>query len=563
MAVHEEYMVLDGQDLKWMVKAALVRLRQHKEAINVLNVFPVPDGDTGTNMMLTMTSAWEEIENLPQEEVGVIAEKVAHGALMGARGNSGVILSQIWRGLARRLVGKTRVNVPELAAALSAASDTAYKGVVKPVEGTILTVIRETAAEMELVAKDETDMREFFKQLVSAAKASESRTPSLLAVLREAGVVDAGGQGLVVIFEGLWHSVAGIETTEDERLSQVVDLSTARQFDADYGHEHIHFDRAYPYDVQFIVRGQDMDVTSIRAGIEALGDCPLIVGDSQTIKVHVHVSDPGIPISYGVQHGELLDVVAENMQAQYLEFIAGRDVHPVMGPGKELISPLVANLAPYEIGVVVVAAGEGMAQIFQSLGAVIVRGGQTMNPSTADIVKALDQLPTEQAIVLPNNKNIFMASEQAARVSEKTVAVVPTRSMAQGVGALLFLNPQATLDENVTAMVEAAQEVVSGEVTQAVRSVTVNGVKVREGDAIGLLDGKMVVAGETFEEIVRELLALTDLEERELITFYYGEDVIAEEAESLIERLRVEYPELEFEVMFGGQPHYPYLISIE
>ncbi|HEY89603.1 MAG TPA: DAK2 domain-containing protein [Thermoflexia bacterium] len=563
MAVREEYMALDGQDLKWMVKAALVRLRQHKEAINALNVFPVPDGDTGTNMMLTMTSAWEEIENLPQEEVGVIAEKVAHGALMGARGNSGVILSQIWRGLARGLAGKTRVNVPELTTALQAASDTAYKGVVKPVEGTILTVIRETAAEMELVAKDETDMREFFKQLVSAAKASESRTPSLLAVLREAGVVDAGGQGLAVIFEGMWHSVAGIAVTEDERLLQVVDLSTAGQLDVDHGHEHIHFDRAYPYDVQFIVRGQDMDVTSIRAGIEALGDCPLIVGDSQTIKVHVHVSDPGIPISYGVRHGELLDVVVENMQAQYLEFLAGRDVHPGRGPGKELISPLIANLAPDEMGVVVVAAGEGMVQIFQSLGAVVVRGGQTMNPSTADIVKALDQLPTEQAIVLPNNKNIFMASEQAAEVSEKTVAVVPTRSMAQGVGALLFLNPQATLDENVTAMGEAAQEIISGEVTWAVRSVTVNGVKVRKGDAIGLLDGKMVVAGETVEGIVRELLGLAELEERELVTFYYGEDVLAEEAESLIELLRAAYLELEFEVMFGGQPHYPYLISIE
>ncbi|MEA3309137.1 MAG: DAK2 domain-containing protein [Chloroflexota bacterium] len=562
--MHEEYTALNGQDLKWMVKAALARLRQHKEAINALNVFPVPDGDTGTNMMLTMTSAWGEIENLPQQEIGVIAEKVAYGALMGARGNSGVILSQIWRGLARGLVDKTSVNVPGLAAAFRAASDTAYKGVVKPVEGTILTVIRETATEMELVARDAIDMREFFERLVHAAQASESRTPSLLAVLREAGVVDAGGQGLVVIFEGMWHSVMGTEMAEDERLSQVVDLSTAGQLDVDHGHEHIHFDSAYPYDVQFIIRGQDMDVTSIRAGIEALGDCPLVVGDSQTIKVHVHVPDPGIPISYGIEQGSLRDVVVENMQAQYQEFIAGRTAPPVVGPVKVITAPPAVNLAPQDIGVVAVAAGEGMVQIFQSLGAAaVVQGGQTMNPSTADIIAALDQLPTDKSIVLPNNKNIFMAAEQAAKMSEKEVAVVPTRSMVQGVGALLFINPQATLAENATAMGEAAQEIVAGEVTQAVRSATIDGVEVQEGDAIGLLDGKMIAAGKSFEEVVSRLLVLADIESRELITLYFGDQVTAASAESLTTALRSEYPELEFEVISGGQPHYPYLLSIE
>ena len=565
MTVHEEYKNLNGQDLKWMVKASLASLRRHKDAINALNVFPVPDGDTGTNMMLTMTSAWEDIENLPHEGIGEIAEQVAQGALMGARGNSGVILSQIWRGLAKGLAGKESVEVPELANALQAASDTAYQGVVKPVEGTILTVIRETAAEMLGVAESGTDdMRDFFQQLVQVAKASESRTPSLLAVLREAGVVDAGGQGLVVIFEGMWHSLEGIEVDENERLSQVVDLSQSSQMDLDQGHEHIHFDRNYPYDVQFIVEGQDLDVTSIRTGIENLGDCPLTVGDSQTIKVHVHVADPGVPISYGAQHGALRDVVVENMQAQYQEFITGRNTHPVIGPDEEPQSPPGLDLEPDEIGVVVVAAGEGMANIFSSLGAsFVVRGGQTMNPSTADIMEALEQLPTERVIVLPNNKNIFMAAEQAAALSQKEVAVLRTRSMAQGVGALLFLNPQAELDDNVAAMEEAAQEIISGEVTRAVRSATVNGVEVRDGDAIGLLAGKMVTSGESFEEIVKKLLVLAKAEERELITLYFGDTVTEDTAEALASDLRAEYSELEFEVIFGGQPHYPYLVSIE
>ncbi len=539
-----------------MVKAGLSWLRSHQAAINALNVFPVPDGDTGTNMTLTMTSAWNEIEDLPDQEIGVIAGRVAHGALMGARGNSGVILSQIWRGFARSLDGQRYLRAADLAVAMQEAADTAYKGVVKPVEGTILTVVREVADEAQRAAEDNDDLRLIFERLVQRAKAAEARTPALLAVLRQAGVVDSGGQGLVVILEGMWRCMAGLPTEENGRLSQVVDL----------GHEHgggLEFDSAYPYDVQFIIVGQEMDVEGIRERIEVMGDSALVVGDSRTIKVHVHVPDPGVPISLGAAEGSLRDVVVEDMQAQYQEFISGRDSHPVMGPGFETPAALLES-EPQSIGVVAVTAGEGLEQVFRSLGATaIVQGGQTMNPSTADILEALKTVRTDKVIILPNNKNIFMAAKQAAEMSDKEVAVVPTRSVPQGIGALLALDQQATLDGNVSAMLEAAKEVVTGEVTRATRTVQMNGVEVHEGALIGLLNDKLTACGDSYEEVIHQLLQQVDLEDRELLTLYHGDGVTEEETAALVESLSEDYPTLEFEVVGGGQPHYPYLLSVE
>lgn len=564
-AYEEAYLVLDGQDLKQMLRAALIWLRQHQEAINALNVFPVPDGDTGTNMTLTMSSAWQDVENLRDDHIGTIADRVAHGALMGARGNSGVILSQIWRGFARSLEDQARMNAADLAEAMQAASETAYKGVVKPVEGTILTVVREVAEGIKQDVQETKDLREIFKRMVKQARASEAKTPALLPVLKEAGVVDAGGQGLVVILEGMWREMSGITVEEDERLSHVVDLATVpSDIEAAHPGVHAHFDSNYPYDVQFIIEGEYLDLDDIRARIETMGDCPLVVGDARTIKVHVHVADPGEPISFGAQHGALRDVVVENMQAQYQEFISGRDEHPVMGPDVGVPASLVGQGESQNIGVVVVAAGDGMAQIFRSLGATtVVEGGQTMNPSTADILEALEQLQTEKAIILPNNKNIFMAAEQAADMCKKAVAVVPTRTIPQGVSALLALDQQATLDGNVASMLQAAKDVITCEVTRAVRDVKLNGVEVEEGDLIGLFEDDLITTDDGIESVIQNLLSHADLSDRELVTLYYGEGIEEQEADKLSDHLAENYPDLEMEVVYGGQPHYPYLLSIE
>ncbi|HOV48369.1 MAG TPA: DAK2 domain-containing protein [Anaerolineae bacterium] len=566
-AVTETQSGLDGQQFKQMVHAALLWLRQHQAAINALNVFPVPDGDTGTNMMLTMTSAWNEIEYLQDDNIGEIAGKVAYGALMGARGNSGVILSQIWRGFARGLDHQLRMDVQGLAEAMQRAAETAYKGVVKPVEGTILTVIREVAEEAQVVAPQTQDVTQMLEQLVRRAKAAEARTPALLPVLRQAGVVDSGGQGLVVILEGMLRYLKGQTVEEGERPGQVVDLAAVEPHPAGYGESaEPEFDANYPYDVQFIIMGEDydLDVPAIRARIEAMGDCPLVVGDARAVKVHVHVADPGVPISFGAQQGPLRDVVVENMAQQYQEFIAGRTaaMAPATGP---VLPAILLESEPQPIGVVAVVVGEGLEKVFRSLGATaVVHGGQTMNPSTADILEALRTLKTEKAIILPNNKNILMTAQQAAEMAEGLeVAVVPTRSLPQGIAALLVLDQQATLDSNAAAMSRAAREIITGEVTYAVRDVALDGVTVHEGDAIGLLDEALVVTGKTFEEVVRRLLEKVPLEDRELVTLYYGADVEEETAQALGEELAALYPALEFEVIAGGQAHYPYLLSIE
>lgn len=551
---------LDGHDFKKMIWAALCWLRQHQAAINALNVFPVPDGDTGTNMALTMTSAWNEIINLEEDNIGRLSGKVAHGALMGARGNSGVILSQIWRGFSRSLDSKPVLRAADLASATREAAETAYKGVVKPVEGTILTVVREVADETEEIAKRTDDLVRIFERMVERAKAAEMRTPALLPVLQQAGVVDSGGQGLVVILEGMWRQMIGLPVEEKEggRFAQVVDLAQRAETELDLAEAN-----EYSYDVQFILVGQNMDVEQIRADISALGKSGLIVGDPMTIKVHIHVPDPGLALSYGVQWGALRDVVVEDMRAQYQEFIAGRDVHPVLGPGSELPAVLVAPEPP-TIGVVVVSAGDGLDRVFRSLGATaIVPGGETMNPSTAEILEAVRQVSSDKVVILPNNKNIVLAAEQAAQVSEKEVVVVPTKSIPQGVAALLALDQQATLDGNVQVMLQAAQQIISGGVTCATRNVTLNGVEVHQGDIIGLLDGELVLAGHSVPTVMVELLEKADLEERELITLYYGEGTDQQQADTLAHTFTERHPDLEIEVVHGGQPYYPYLFSIE
>jgi uncharacterized protein len=550
---------LDGHRFKTLISAALSWLRQHQEEVNALNVFPVPDGDTGTNMALTMTSAWDEIASLDENHVGRLTTKLAHGALMGARGNSGVILSQIWRGFAYGVDGHGALTIETMARAMRVASETAYKGVVKPVEGTILTVIRELAEEADDASTEVDDLIVFIDRLVHRGKTSVARTPSLLPVLRQAGVVDAGGHGLYLIFEGMLRELKGLPMVLSD-VAAKPDLSRLQLDMGEEEHDILEFDSRYPYDVQFIILGDDLDVARIREGISAMGDSALTVGDASAVKVHVHIADPGEPISFGARHGSISDVLVEDMRVQYEAYTASRS-RPEQG--RPPVHLLVQEEAP-AISVVVISSGDGLSAVFRSLGAtVIVEGGQTMNPSTAQILDAVAEAASDQVIILPNNSNVLMAAQQAAEVSEKHVVVVPTRSIPQGVSALLALDQGGSVEENAEAMIESAREVLTAEVTWATRDVQINGLHVREGDAIGLLEDELVVDAQSLDEVVHWLLAESDLESHELVTLYYGDSISEDEARGLVEALVETYPELEFELIEGGQPHYPYIISIE
>ena len=532
----------DGQGLKRLLNAGLVWLEQHTAVINSLNVFPVPDGDTGTNMYLTLQAACQEIANSPERQVGVIAQQASRGALMGARGNSGVIFSQILRGLAQGLKDKEDFNCVEFARALKQGATIAYQAVIKPVEGTILTVVRESGEAAVTVSAQLTDLCELFEYVVHTARESVARTPHLLPVLRDAGVVDAGGQGLFVILEGMAKYLRGEEMTGDIALSEAVDLQ-ATQDEAGYG-----------YDVQYLLQGKELDVAQIRAGISAMGDCPLVVGDSTTIKVHVHVLNPGDPLNYGAQHGALSRVIVENMQEQYQDFIMGRAA-PVLP---------MENETELETASVVVSPGPGLDRLFESLGAnVIVSGGQTMNPSIELLLQAVDDAPAPDVVILPNNSNIILAAQQAQALSSKRVRVIPTKTVPQGVSAMLAYNYNADLNANARAMERSIQEVQTAEVTTAVRDVRLDGLEVQAGQVIALIDGELKIAGEALDAVAEEILEHMNADEVEIFTFYYGETVTEENAQALVERLALRYPDVEIEVVEGGQPHYHYIISAE
>jgi DAK2 domain fusion protein YloV len=530
----------DGQGLKRLLYASFQWMEQHTAAVNSLNVFPVPDGDTGTNMYLTLQAAWQEIADRPDKQVGVIAQHAARGALMGARGNSGVILSQILRGLAQALRGQEDLNSVTFAAALKAGSNVAYQAVIKPVEGTILTVIRETSAAAVEAAPQLTDLRELMQYVVHAARDSVSRTPSLLPILREAGVVDAGGQGLYVVLEGMSRYLQGQPMSLDQALSQAVDLQMAG-IEAGHG-----------YDVQFLLHGANLDVERVRADIDAMGESTLVVGDSDTIKVHVHTPSPGDPLNYGASLGSLSRVIVENLQEQYQDFIMG-EASPTLPVREEL-----------QMAIIVVSPGSGLSELFRSLGGnVIVPGGQTMNPSIEQLLQAIEDAPAAEVVILPNNSNIILAAQQAQSLSSKRVRVIPTKTIPQGVSALLAYHHGADLDTNARAMETSAQEVRTGEVTTAVRDVRLNGLEVKAGQFIGLVDGELKVASDDLNTTVMELLGCLHADEAEIVTFYYGDIVSAESAKALATKVGTQYPNVEIEVVDGGQPHYYYIISAE
>jgi DAK2 domain fusion protein YloV len=567
---------LDGPEFLNLLSAGLGWLDAHHDIVNALNVFPVPDGDTGTNMLLTMKSALHEILASNANTVGEIARAAAHGALMGARGNSGVILSQILRGMARSLDDQPTITGQRFATALSEGSRIAYKGVNRPVEGTILTVVREAAVAAEQAAQSSTDLRFILAETVRAADESVANTPNLLPVLAQANKVDSGGKGLFFILEGMVRALQG-ETTQAPALSAARPEVREGALAAvpSKGRREIP-NLFYGFDVQFLVEGKNLDADGIRTQITAMGDCPLVEGDRNLVKVHVHVPNPGVPLAYAVGLGFVTDVVVENMDDMRIpEMRPGYDPVPPRFETAASATAAAAAAAPEAEpgtlaaidgpGVIVVAPGKGLADVFRSLGAhIIVSGGQTMNPSTQDLYQAIARLPTDQVIILPNNGNILMAAQQAqALVNSKSVAVVPSKSVPQGISALLALSPHADLARNVHTMTAALGSVQTGEVTIAVQDARFDGMEVHSGDVIGLLNDELTAKGSNSAAVVKTLLEQMDAANREIITLYYGQPVTAQEADALLAELSGLFPGQEIEIVSGGQPFYHYIISAE
>lgn len=543
----------DGLGLKQLARAALTWLDSNHKAINALNVFPVPDGDTGTNMLLTMQAAFREIENHSEPNASKAAQAISHGALMGARGNSGVILSQIWRGFARGLDGLEQFDTPALVYAMREASDTAYRGVVKPVEGTILTVIKDTAAAAEYAAADPHtghDMRAVLEAMVTAAFASVARTPDLMPLLKQAGVVDSGGKGLATLLEGMLRYVRG-QPLDASQAAEVVPLDLSAVGAA--------MDAAEPgQEWEVIVDFRPRGVLHLPTLYERLTDIgtSIQVGEGDGMyRVHVHLLKVKrhAPIELVEELGTVVKVHMENLLDQL-------DGTPTGGAAD---LPLQA-CEPGQIGVIAVSPGLGLSRILGSMGAAaIVSGGQTMNPSTQDILNAIGDLPTDRVIVLPNNKNIIPAAIQAAEMSVKQVRVVPTRTVPQGLAALLQLLPDGDLDAVHASMERSLPGVQTGEVTTASRDVEVNGVAVKEGHFIGLHNSVLKVSAETLPEAMLALLNQMQAHDQEIATLYYGEDVNAEAAEQMAAQIHAAHPALEVQVHAGGQPYYHYIFSLE
>lgn len=546
--------VCDGHLLKRLTEAGLAWLDNNQEKVNQLNVFPVPDGDTGTNMFLTMRKAYDEVAHLEEAHVGRMSRAIADGALIGARGNSGVILSQWLRGFAEALQDKPVFDAQLFAQACKTGVERAYKGVVQPVEGTILTVTRQAMEAVTERARTESDLHILFETKVQAAYDSLRRTPDLLPMLKDAGVVDSGGQGWTFIIEGMLRLLRG----EDIHIRSVQAVAVQRP---GWQEALVPEDsEGYGYDVQFLMRGSNMNVAAVREAISEIGWSALVVGDDRLIKVHVHVHDPGVPISYAIAQGAALDdIVVENMQLQYQQYVNQRAAR------ESAVAP-----APVEgIAVITVASGDGMRRLFtHDLGAAyVIQGGQTMNPSTEDFLAAIQSLPNSEIILLPNNPNVIMAAQQAANLCDsKQAQVVPSRSLPQGVAALVeYGNRRAgtTLPDLAEQMKAALANVVTLEVTRATRSVALDSVTVREGQYIGLLDDRPAAAGDSMLDVMRVLLHKAGADKRELITVYYGGGLNQEDIEGWVEALSGEFREQEFQVVNGGQPLYPVIISVE
>ena len=557
-----EVKAINGGQFQAMVQAGANRLNQNAEFVNSLNVFPVPDGDTGTNMDLSMTSGAKAVRDATSEHVGELAGILSKGLLMGARGNSGVILSQLFRGFSKEIIEKETLSAQDLADAFKNGVETAYKAVMKPVEGTILTVSRGAAIGAEKKAAKSDDCIEVMEAALKGAKKALAKTPDMLPVLKEVGVVDSGGQGLVFVYEGFLESLSG-KIVESE-LHQ----PTPGQMDAMVNAEHHRSvsgavateDIKFGYCTEIMVRigegptvDSEFDYDTFRNYLNDLGDSLLVVADDEIIKVHVHTEQPGEVMNYGQKFGSLIKIKVDNMRVQHETILEHEGERKAETP-KERV--------PY--GIISAAAGEGIQELFRSMGVnYVISGGQTMNPSTEDILKAIDAVHAEKVIILPNNKNIFMAADQAAEVSEIPAIVIPSKTISQGMTALLGFNDQLSLDENEAAMRDMLEEVVSGQITTAVRDTSIDGVEIKENDCLGMIEGKIVISNpDRFDVSLATLKSMIN-EDSEIVTIIVGEEGSTEEAEKLEQALVEWNDELEVEIHQGDQPVYPYLFSAE
>ena len=555
---------ITAQDFRAMVEIGEMRLSENAEFVNSLNVFPVPDGDTGTNMMLSFKSGAERVANSTATTVGDLAQDLAKGLLMGARGNSGVILSQLFRGFSKAVVGKEVITGEELAQAFTNGVETAYKAVMKPVEGTILTVARESAKRGVRKLETSNDIIEVMGSVLRGAEKSLAKTPDLLPVLKEVGVVDSGGQGLVFIYNGFFEALTGEAVPVQSLQSNKIDLTSVAHHESGVDYEHVSTgDIKFGYCTEIMVKigeGETVvdtfDYDTFRNYLNELGDSLLVVADDEIIKVHVHTERPGEVMNYGQRFGSLMKVKVDNMRLQHEEVLKTDYTAKV----KE-----AAQKQKAEYGIVAVAAGEGVQELFKSMGVTtIINGGQTMNPSTEDILQAVKEAHAEKVIVLPNNKNIQMAANQAAEVSEDAaVAVVATRTISEGLASLLAFNPEASLEDNQAAMSEQMALVSSGQITKAVRDTNIDGVEIKKDDFMGIVDGKILVSiADRKEATLATIDKMTD-DDSEILTIIYGEDADASEVEEITEAVEAKYPDVEVEVHEGNQPVYTYLLSVE
>ena len=541
-----------------MVQAGADRLQEHAEYVNSLNVFPVPDGDTGTNMNLSMISGAKAVSDSTSDKVGELATHLSKGLLMGARGNSGVILSQLFRGFAKQIPDVETLSGKDLAAAFTHGVNTAYKAVMKPVEGTILTVARVAAEFGERKATETDDCVAVMTAVVSGAKKALAKTPDLLPILKEVGVVDSGGQGLLFIYEGFLSVLNGEYVPENDfetpaAMDEMINAEHHRSVHSHLATEEITFGYCTEIMVK-IGEGPTADTSfeydTFRNYLNELGDSLLVVNDDEIIKVHVHTEYPGEVMNYGQKFGSLMKVKVDNMRVQH-ETLLENDSAPVKKPR-----------VPYAI--IAIAAGNGVQELFKSLGAsYVISGGQTMNPSTEDILKAIDAGNADQVIVLPNNKNIFMAADQAAEVADIPVVVVPSKTISQGMTAMLAFNDQVGLAQNQAAMTEMLTSVVSGSLTHAIRDTAIDGITIKEGDFLGMIDGKIVVSKTDALEVAFETLKQMMDEETEIVTIIIGEEGTQEQAEQMEAALLAMNEELEVEIHHGDQPVYPYLFAAE
>lgn len=535
----------DGEQFKYMLVGGANQLAESKAEVDALNVFPVPDGDTGSNMYLTVLSGVKETRQVTSGRIDEVAEAMARGCLLGARGNSGVILSQVFSGFAEALRGKERADATDIARALGSGAEAAYRAVSNPVEGTILSVCRKTA---EACARAVTRSKDPVRLILLAQRAAAralAETPGELPVLREAGVVDAGGKGLVVILEGI---IRALRDAAAQRNVELFDLaasqqkkfasSRAREFTADI---------EFTYCTEFILTGKHIPLDTLREELAPYGDCLLVVGNDRTSKVHIHSNHPGLVLECGLKYGALQRVQVNNMEEQHREF-----------------NRAAVNGETRPLGVVAVGVGEGITTILESMGVnVVVEGGQTMNPSAEDLVRAVQEVNAEAVIILPNNSNILLAARQAAELAGREIRVVPSVSIPQGIAAMLAYNPYDLPDECQSRMESALGSVKTGEVTRAVRDTVTDSISINKGDFIGLADDRLVAAGSKLDEVVMKLLEQMVDEESGLVTFYFGAGLTGMEAREITNRVGEVFPDLDIEVHYGGQPLYHFIISVE